>query len=145
MTTSTQQAQIEYWRERLEELREHLTEQRTLYAEARAAGAVEEELRRIKEHGEKLAERMREGERMIEDEEELIELQAIADEHYNGCVGCATESEGELCNTCRDENDFNAFGNTCQCSAPDVQAGQAECPVHPEPEYGPQDGDDVFE
>jgi DNA repair exonuclease SbcCD ATPase subunit len=144
MTTSTQQAQIQYWRERLRELRARLTEQRTLYAEARAAGEAEEELRRIKEHGEKLAERVANGEDMIEEAEDE-EIAAIADEHYDGCVGCATESEGGLCKTCQDENDSNAFGNTCHCSAPDVLARQAECPVHPEPEYGPQDGDDVFE
>ncbi len=66
---SVERAQLEYWVECLDEMRTQIESLRTAYAEARDGGAGEEELRGLRERGEKLAARVQNGERLIAEEE----------------------------------------------------------------------------
>ncbi len=66
---SVERAQVEYWVECLDEMKARVEGLRTAYAEARDGGAGEEELRSLRERGEKLAGRVQKGERMIAEEE----------------------------------------------------------------------------
>ncbi|MDP9485328.1 MAG: hypothetical protein M3Q49_05970 [Actinomycetota bacterium] len=54
---SIERAQIEYWRERRDEMQARVEGLRKAYAEARTKGASGEELRELRERGERLASR----------------------------------------------------------------------------------------
>ncbi len=140
---TTQRARVEYWRECYEAMQTQLDGLRRRYAEARESGAPPERLRELRERGEKMVSRVENGERMIAEEEALLELQAVANQKYGGCVACASEPEGGLCFECSQESDFNAYGTYCACSAPDVAAGHSECPIHPEPDPESNHDDDL--
>ncbi len=66
---SIERAKVEYWIECRDAMQARVEGLRTAYAEARDGGAGEEELRGLRERGEKLAARVQNGERMIAEEE----------------------------------------------------------------------------
>ncbi len=66
---SVERAQVEYWIECKDAMRTQIESLRTAYAEARDGGAGEEELRGLRERGEKLRGRVKKGEHMIAEEE----------------------------------------------------------------------------
>ncbi len=66
---SADQAKVEYWIECRDAMQIKVADLRRAYAEARDGGASEEELRGLRERGEKLRARVQDGERMIAEEE----------------------------------------------------------------------------